>query len=163
MDGIHNIVGLEWRWVALAGLLDWPWLALFGLGWLCSKSRNQIFIIQLFFSNFFDFFLTFSDNFWQYFDFFGPFWPVLVPGTHPDRPGRPGNFDFRAAGLKRTIPGRFRATFCLFWPLWGSTAHPLGMQVRVLNHWAAARRSWRSRRAAGCSLGRWSPEIRLGR
>ena len=105
---------------------------------LCSKSRNQIFIIQLFFSNFFDFFLTFSDNFWQYFDFFGPFWPVLVPGTHPDRPGRPGNFDLWAAGLKRTIPSRFRATFCLFW---GSTAHPLGMQVRVLNRWAAARRS----------------------
>ena len=52
---------------------------------------------------------------------------------------------------------------CPFLVVRGSTAHPPGRQVRVLNHWAAARRSWRSRRAAGGSLGRWSPEIRLGR
>ena len=52
----------------------------------------------------------------------------LAPGNRPDGPGWPGDFDFRPADPKRTIPGQFRPTFWIYWcpihtgePNWCST------------------------------------------
>ena len=72
---------------------------------------------------------------------------------------------------KPVFGNRFLEKFYVFWPfsaVRGSTAHPPGRQVRVLNHWAAARRSWPlsgalPRPGPGAGPGRSPREIRLGR